>query len=69
MAENTNMKKPKTKKEILAKLRDLKAENAQLVQDIESYNDNNQNADWIDAQYEFHEKINAEIDRQILSLK
>lgn len=59
---------PKTKKQILAKFRDIKAENAQIVQDIESYNDNNVHGDWIDPRYDFHEQVNSEIDRQIKSL-
>ncbi len=59
---------PKTKKEILANIRNLKAENAQIVQDIESYNDNNVHGDWIDPRYDFCEIVNAELDRQIKAL-
>jgi len=59
---------PKTKKEILAKLRDIKAESAQIVQDIESYNDQNPHGDYIDPRYDDHEIINSELDRQIKAL-
>ena len=59
---------PKTKEEILVKLRNLKAENAQIVQDIESYNDNNPHGAYIDPRYKFHERVNAEIDRQIKAM-
>ena len=65
---NGVLMRPKTKKEVLANIRRIKAENAQLVQDVGSYNDNNVHGDWIDPQYDWHERLNAELDRLIKAL-
>ena len=42
--------------------------NAQIIQEFESYNEKNPQGPYLDPEYEFAEKLNAEIDRRIKSL-
>ncbi len=60
---------PKTKKEILASIRKIKAGNAQLLVDIESYNVINPRGDWIDPRYDIHRRINEALDECIKAMK
>lgn len=60
---------PKTKKEILATIRKIKTENAQLLVDIESYNDDNPRGDYIDPRYDIHRRINKVLDECIKAMK
>ena len=57
-----------TRESLLERIREQKAEIAQFLEDLDSYNENNQHGAYIDPKRFEMEAVNADLDRMIASL-